>query len=489
MFDGAVRFCNGENSVYDVVETVPYMIFPVTKGVDDYWVYLGTTAAYVIDGLAHTEITPVTPFTGGTANQWTGGSLSGALVVTNGVDSPYAWPLTGGDMIELPFDLANSWAGQDLVVKVIRPFRNFLVALWVTKGATQYPNMVKWSHPADPGALPVSWDEADATRDAGEFELTEVDGVLVDCLPMQDSNMIYKENSTTRMQFVGGAFVFNFKTVFQTLGIIGQNCAAGLPSSQHAVFAVEDLVVHNGVQAESIATSRIRKNLFSEISSTEYYRSFVVTNPSYTEVWFCYPVEGDQFPTRAWVWNWTTGAWSKRELSNVCYAVSRATSVTPTDSTWEGTATTWDRSFRVWDAPSPSRAVVQLFGVQPAATHLKLLDYAVEGFIGAYVERQGIGIPIASGKPPDVSLRKFLRSVWPRITGAAGSYIRIHVGAQEDVNSETVYYEAVDFQIGVDVKVDVRVSGRLFALKFEAITNAAWQLWGYDLDVEISGKH
>lgn len=455
----------------------------------DYWVYTGLTDAYVYDGLGHGDITPTVPFTGDANNQWNGGSLAGVLVVTNGKDAPHYWPIGGGDMVILPFSPGNSWAAEGITAKIVRPFRNFLVALDITRGGTNYPQLVKWSHPADPGTVPVSWDETDTMLDTGEAPLSEVDGELIDCLPLQDVNMIYKENSTTRMQFIGGVFVFSFRTVFQTLGAIGQNCAVNIPEARQAVLGTEDIVVHNGQQAQSIADSRVRKNLFSSIASDVYKNAFVTTNPAFQEVWFCYPESGHTYPNVAWVWNWGTGAWSKRALGHPVILVPRSTNLTPTSLVWDGAVARWEESFKVWDVVESSRPSINIFGAYPLDTKLKMPDNPIEAPIGSWVERQGIGIPIKSGEAPDISLRKFMRAVWPRINGATGAWIRIHVGYQENVNTPAVYTEIVDFQIGVDVKVDCRVSGRMFALKFESITNAAWKLYGYDLEVEISGRY
>jgi hypothetical protein len=75
------------------------------------------------------------------------------------------------------------------------------------EGGTPYPFMVKWSNLAVPGALPSTWNEADATQDAGEFDLAEGQDPIVDGLGLKDSFIVYKESSTWALDYIGGAFV------------------------------------------------------------------------------------------------------------------------------------------------------------------------------------------------------------------------------------------------------------------------------------------
>lgn len=136
-------------------------------------------------------------------NQWTGTSLSGIPILNVGDTSKYpmTWDLNTANKF---VDLANWPANQ--YCKSLRAFKNYLVALHVKKGATIYPFMVKWSSPADPGAVPATWDASDATNDAGETDLAEGGDVIVDGLQLRDCFMIYKESSCWRMDFTGGPY-------------------------------------------------------------------------------------------------------------------------------------------------------------------------------------------------------------------------------------------------------------------------------------------
>ena len=167
----------GDTQVLDAPAVTPYWIGAYNTTATRYIVHAGLAAVYVDDGSTRTDITGTAP-TGGVDDRWTGGTLNGVLILNNGVDKPQYW---GGNVANNLATLTN-WDANHLCA-VMRPYRNYLVALDVTKSGTRYPHMVKWSSPAEPGTVPASWDEADPATDAGEVDLAETSDLMVDCLP------------------------------------------------------------------------------------------------------------------------------------------------------------------------------------------------------------------------------------------------------------------------------------------------------------------
>jgi hypothetical protein len=175
-----IRFLNGyvyqfygHGEVYNSPSFAPQHVLPVNVGGGRYWIYLTADKAFAVTnsgGVAvHTDITHATPRTG-VVNQWTSTLLSGIPVINSGDTThvPMTWDQNlANDFVDLPNWPANTYC------KSLRAYKNYLVALNITKTTTNYPYMVKWSHPADPGSVPASWDHTDATRDAGEFDLAE----------------------------------------------------------------------------------------------------------------------------------------------------------------------------------------------------------------------------------------------------------------------------------------------------------------------------
>src|SRR5882672_3565656 len=171
---------------------VPYWLKAIFTNTDAFWMYSSLTKMYVSDGATHAEITRTSggDYTVNDRRLWNGGILTNIPIITNGNDVPQMWLAPG-----LGTDLANlsNWPSGDRV-NVIKPYKSFLVGATLTRGGVLYPNVIKWSHPAAPGAVPVSWDETDPTKLAGEVEIVDgVQGQIRDAFELRDILVIYKD--------------------------------------------------------------------------------------------------------------------------------------------------------------------------------------------------------------------------------------------------------------------------------------------------------
>ena len=140
--------------------------------------------------------------------------LGGILVMANGYDQPQFWALTSGvpSTGTKMADLTNwsAGAGTNHYPVAVRAFRSFLVALNLSEAGTPFTRKVKWSTEAAIQTVPSSWDETSSTVDAGEYELADTQGKIVDGLPLGDAFMIYKEDSVYSMTYVGNPFYLCF---------------------------------------------------------------------------------------------------------------------------------------------------------------------------------------------------------------------------------------------------------------------------------------
>lgn len=262
--DGMAWQFYGHGEVFAGAPVVPYHVLPVNAGGVRYWVYAGLGKIYAVTGngssVVHTNLTRSSggDYTGA-ANAWTSTLLSGIPILNpgNAVDVPQRWNL---DIASGKFTALDNWPASTYC-KVMRAYKNYLVALNVTKGTTPYPYMVKWSHPADPGAVPISWDETDATKDAGETDLADGYDPIVDGLALRDSLMIYKEASTWRMDFTGGPYVHKFQKVLGTSGLLSRNCVVEV-DGWHFCLTGSDVVIHDGQATQSVLDKQTRRFLF-----------------------------------------------------------------------------------------------------------------------------------------------------------------------------------------------------------------------------------
>lgn len=474
--DGNIERCGGDTAIYSAPAVTPYYVAAYASGSSRFVVHAGAAAVYVDDGTTRTDITGTAP-TGASGNRWTGGTLNGVLILNNGVDKPMYW---GGNV-------ANNLAtltGWDSSWKcaVMRPWKNYLFALDVTKTSTRYPHMVKWSGAADPGTVPATWDEADPANDAGELDLAETTDFLVDALPMGDTLVIYKQFSMYAATYIGGAFIFNFRRIPGDSGMLARGCGAVVPGG-HVVLTNGDLVLVNGQGAQSIVSGRVRRWLFDSMDSSYFDRAFVTTNPSFDEAWICYPTTGNSTCNRALIWNYVTNTFSVRTLSGVTYGCAGQIAVSVDDSI-DSDAVPIDESSETFDqsALPLSKSQLVLCTTEPKLIAVDIgNDFHGTGFT-ASLERTGI----AFGDPAAV---KTCKSVYPRIDGATGATLYVQIGATMDVEAPYTWGAAVPYTIGSTYKADMFVTGRFFGYRIYSEDTFSWRAKSMDFDIAMRGKY
>lgn len=301
---------------------------------------------------------------------WSGELFGGVPIFTNNVDPPQ-------------FQEGNS-AFQDLPgwpvgwrAKSVRGYRNFLVAFGVSDAGTPLPHTIRWSHPAEPGAVPISWDIADPTKDAGEISLPDAEaGGIVEVAPLGQDLMVYKERSIWRMRFVGTPFVFELQQVVRGTGAKGRGCVAQIGPG-HAVWTSDDdLVLFDGVSVRSVAAGKFR----------EFMRGLGMP--------FLFPRKNGElwmfFSNEAVIWNWEFDFFSVVTLGNVKKAV-RGRAGVPT-AVWDEVSGVWDWASERWNMDVPAG---EEFELVVRGNRLEVLEGG--GVLPAVLERKFLPLPAGKG--------------------------------------------------------------------------------------------
>jgi len=202
------------------------------------------------------------------------------------VNSPASIPLYWGPGAT-QFATLPGWDASWLC-RSIRAFQSYVIALNVTKGAAQIPNMVKWSDITSIGVPPADWNADLPTSSSGENPLQDLDTPIVDGLPMRSLFVIYSENQIWGMTPSGDNFIFDFQRLFSEGGMISPNCAVEV-EGRHYVFGPTDIYVHDGVSKQSIIDGRNRDYVFRNLDTGNVEACFVSYNPALNEITFAYP--------------------------------------------------------------------------------------------------------------------------------------------------------------------------------------------------------
>jgi hypothetical protein len=483
--DGYIQQFLGHGAAYGTPPIIPYHVLPVNVGSTRYWLYAGAQKIFAVSisggSVVHTNLTRQTAgvdvnYTG-VPNQWTSTLLSGIPIFNAGntVDPPQRWDLNiANRMVTLDNWPANTYC------KALRTFKNFLIALNVTKGSQNFPFMVKWSSPADPGGVPLTWNPADQTQDAGEADLAESNGAIIDGLQLRDVFMIYKEDSVWRMTYTGGQYVFAFQKVLGVSGALNRNCIVEVDGF-HFVLTGSDVIVHDGQNSTSILDKQARRALFQDFDVSAIDRAFVVKNPFLNEVMICYPQAGNSIPNKALVWNYRDKTVSYRDMPSVHHANYGAVDSALGD-TWDSDGDPWNSDLTLWNGPDFTPNTTRVL-MASELQKLYLLDTSAS-FDGVkptcYVERVGLDF----GEPEK---KKLVTGVRLRVVGGTGDTITVKVGASDDPYVDPAYSATLTHTIGQTVACDCFVSGRYIAIRIESGSAYFARIDSFDIEVLEEG--
>ena len=445
---------------------------PYLSGSTPYWILGSSSGLFRTAGGFQVSVSrPGAPYNASESNPWVGGVLHDVIIMNNGVDIPQAMAPQVSTFVDLPNWPANTTA------KIVRPFKNYLVALNVTRNSVDFPTMVKWSSPADPGQVPFTWDPTNPTNDAGEVSLGDTPGKIVDGIKLRDSFIVYKDDSVYSMRYIGGIFIFSFQKLFNDVGILSKNCAVEFDGN-HFVVGHGDVYVHNGVQKRSVIDGAMRDFLYADINAEHYDRAFVVPDHIKTEMWLCYPNSDSPngYCNRVLVWNWSNGKWSKRDLPMV-FCGSYGILDPQINDEWEFDNTSWDTDRSTWGSASynPSKTTL-LFS---STSNRKLYSVADTALIDdrpftSYLEKTGVSLG-------DSRNMKVVSSIIPHISGSG--LCRITIGTSVTQRGPIEWKPPVNYIIGTDYKADIKAVGRYLSIRFEFPSQGVWSLNGYTVEM------
>ena len=478
--DNAGKKIKGHDAVFGTPSIAPYFVLNWSNNTASYWFYGGATKIYRTDGTTHTDVTRTS---GGdyatnltTIGNWTGTVYNGLPILCNGVDDPQALSNTGSsNFVDLP-----NWAAST-TCKTIKAFGNYLMALNLTESGTEYPNKVRWGDAAENFSFPSTWTAA-STNDAGEVTIGDESDFIVDGLALKQSFVIYKENSTWIANYIGGNLVFSFQKLFNDTGVLTRNCVAEF-EGRHFVVTQGDLIVHDAVRKQSVATDLVKKELFDDINDAYYNLTFVAHNVQQTEMWVCYPSIGSQYCNKALIYNYVNNSFTFRDLPDIYHIGSGIVDPGATSITWNTQTATWTTYDGIWGERTynPTERSILMAGV--ADTKLYRGDFGRqfdgENYIST-LERKGLTL---DGNTNTV---KQVRKLTPKV-GGSGQVV-ISVGSSMSPNGTYTYTAGQNFDPTQNNKVDCRSTGKYIAVRFQHTDNSPFELNGYDLEYEVIGE-
>ena len=392
--------------------------------------------------------------------------------------------------------------------RVLRSYKDFLIALNMTEDDERYPNRVRWSSAASANEPPTTWDETDVTTAAGFNDFVEMTTPIICGLGLGANFVIYTSDQIWQMEFVGGTFVFNFRKLFENRGTIHQDCAIEV-NGRHYVFDREDIYVHDGVTEQSICDGRVRSTIFSNIDLSKTDKFFVEHVVENSEIYFCYHTGRPsakfletQCCNEAAVYNYESNTWSFVDLPNALKA-GRANlgTITTYDQATVEQYDTIGASYESLDSKYTEYSILlsesdtsdqaldksRLLAFDSPDQSLLFMPLAVGLNGDAYIERQGIDLDQETSLP--LSTYKVIRRVIPILeTNANDKTFDFAFGSAVNLVQLPSYDATQTFDLSSDFKIDTRIGGRFLSYKMNASGIKPFRFSGMDLDVVATGR-
>lgn len=448
-----------------------------------YLLVAGVDSVYAFDGITWTNISSVQGYPGLSVDDelnWTSCLLGQIPIVNNPQAQPEYWsPQSPGQVLQpLPWSPGVTWQDRGISAKVFRSHKNFLFAMDIQDGSIEKPSTYRWSTAADINGLPYTWDETDLSGLAGEASLGGDSGRIIDGLSLRDSFVLYSEKGIDILDYTGDEFIWRRREVSKSTGLLARNCVVEVKGS-HFFISDGDIVKTDGTNIKSILYDRIRNNFIANFDSEYYNRSFVIKNQVSKEIWFCVPEEGEQYPNRAYVYNWRDDSWAIRDLppGTVSAAYSPRAQPPLTWETWQGT---WEEQTRIWNSRFTSLLSDTILGANNTDTLLALepKEVRTSGPLVTTLERTDL---------PLEGIDKFstITRVYPRIEGVQS--VVFQFGSQKYAGGPVTWKPAFTFLPGTDRKIDIRTTGALHCWRLTAVDSGDWRFSGMDFEYEEAG--
>jgi hypothetical protein len=407
-------------------------------------------------------------------------SLNQIIYFNNGTDVPKK--IVSGNSAVV---VANWPSG--LKAKTLRPFKDYLFAMNLTESSVELPSSARWSTASEPNLEPDSWSVSDPAKQSGQVNLADTSGQIVEGLQLRDQFLIYKTDAVYAASYVGGVFVFNFKKVFNNKGALGSNCVQPF-EGKHFVVGVDDIYIHDGVQAQSVSDGRVKDSFYGQLTGESSSKVFVAVNSREKEMWVCYPSsELKTSCNKALVWSWSDNEWHERDIPN-CHSIANGIVQAPRDLTWEAQVDatgpiTWDNAIGLYNGASydPSSSGMLMFSEDN-----KLYNYATStSFDGIPFEWVMSKDGQDAGTPTSM---KFVYSITPLATGVDSS-VKVRVGTRQVTGDGITWRPTQTFIVGKAFRSYNKAQGRYMDYQFtgDSSTTSKLKMTGFTVEGNLGG--
>lgn len=470
--NGFAQRIGGRRSAYATLSAAPHHIQNIRDLGNNFWIYYGVSSIYGVNGATHTDLTPG----GGLSSisksyQWNSTLLNAIPCANNGLDAPMYWT---GDTLD-NFAALPDWPASTLA-KMLVAFRYHLFALDITVSGANNPNLFLWSDAADPGDIPQSWTPA-ASNEAGFAQLSDRAGSIVAARRLRDSLIVYKENSSYAIRYVGGNEKFGVSGLWSNAGAVNTRAVDDI-DGKHVVVTNGDIVINDGYSEPiSIANALVRNFLFAQLDETNFGNLQVIYDAAKQDVWIAFPESGSEYCTLALVYNKPSNAWGVVELPDVAHIAVGVVDDETISDVWEDDEDPWDGDSSIWNQDSLAGVTESVVFASASTTELIQTNTVDALVTDAMVAKYSMHFD-------EPERLKLVRRV--NIRGADFASLFVRVGSQMFPEGPVTWSEEREIT-APGQPVDLFAQGRYISIEVRSVDDSVWTLTGFDFEIDFKG--
>lgn len=323
---------------------------------------------------------------------------------------------------------------------------------------------IRWSDNYDQTSqFPRTWELDDTTATTGEIPLPSEFGPIVAMLPMKGRLYVYTTRAVFEVLPASLAEVFTVRILFSDDGALNNKSVINIEGEQFVVGS-RDIYIHNGQSKRTVADKKVRDLFYGSVRGNDSV--FVGFSPERSEVLVCHSDTSTSTDANiALRFEYRLNAWTRSVFETPLLGVANG-QVNTKGITYDDNLNTYDESdFSYGQASSAATSPITV-GIDNNGNFVVLNAQRIEtGTPTADMILQHTHLDFDSlvgNKGVNRVLR--LTRIIPQIEARGeNANVRFIVrGRQQPEGSIEEEVTPVEYVVGTDHKVDVRVSGRYF---------------------------
>lgn len=461
------------SKTFALKDNAPIKSIYITSEGGGYWVIVNKTSITKILA-SEMDVTPDS-YSAGSGPIVSVAALADIPIVNNSGTKPYFMLPSSAKFMPLPWDKSKDWAAANQTCDVMVSHKQFLFALSITDNGIHHPTTLRWSHPADVGAVPVSWDPTDTTKAAGITTLGGNGGNIIAALPMRDSLVIYRSNGISIADYVGGQYVWKIRHVQTGVGILTPDAVADV-NGLHFFVSNGEVYSFDGNSIFPIANDRVAKQL-NQIDEQSIQMLFVVHDQTDKSVMIFMPINNAKGCNLCLIYNYASNAWTTIEVPPTKFAGYGT--IAGNIKTWDASTGSWDEAGNTWEAntSAPSNKTVVTISTEDDSAYNLLSLKPINGFenltFNSIIERTDLSI----GEPEHVST---IQRIYPYISGVGK--VNFQVGSQMYPGAPVLWKPVQVFDINNERKIDIRTTGLYHAFRISSDGSSSYSISGLAIE-------